>query len=422
MKRAFISLYIVIVFAILLVGWGMDKLWEKYQLDAGVKPYEHALLYLLENHIQNLSDADLEKELAHIEQTFSLSLDFYHFDELAQTDLGEKILEGQVVFVRDKDNNEILYKKLNSQDRVLALKQQITEGQNAGLYFVFLILFYLILALVIYFWVWPLSRDLGRLQKQTQLVGKDGAVAQLQLRRGSHVQALADSFNAMSARIRELLASRKEMTYAVSHELRTPLARMKFALEMAKEEPDGEKVKRQIESVREDVNALDRFVSELLTYASFDQHYQELETSEGDFYAFCLAIVEALPHAKAEVKVLKLSDPLRVECDWQLMERVVSNLVLNAQRFAQSCIEIRLERSEQEFVLICEDDGPGIAEEHREKVFQSFVRLANKKEENSQGYGLGLAIVKRIVQWHRGHIHIEKGKAGGARFVMCLPQ
>jgi two-component system OmpR family sensor kinase len=313
-----------------------------------------------------------------------------------------------------------MYKRIGDSEFVLAIKGQAESPENNSLYFIFLVAFYLGLALVIYVWVWPLSRDLNRLEKQTRFVGKDGAAPLVELRRGSHVQMLADAFNSMSIRIKELLASRKEMTYAISHELRTPLARMKFALEMAAETQDSQHMRQQLLSVREDVDALDKFVNELLTYASFDQSNQNLEMDEGDFFAFCQSIVAVHQNENIKVEIAAADEKYEVQCDWQLMERVLTNLLQNALRYARSQIQVRLERNAEQFIVIVDDDGPGIQPAEREKAFQSFVRLEGGARV-TKGYGLGLAIVKRILQWHRGNVHIEDSPLGGARFVVVWP-
>ena len=73
-------------------------------------------------------------------------------------------------------------------------------------------------------------------------------------------------------------------------------------------------------------------------------------------------------------------------------------------------------------VLDVDDDGPGIAEHHRERVFKPFARLDKSRHRASGGYGLGLSIVKRIVDWHGGEIRVEQSDWGGARFRVILPR
>lgn len=419
MRRAFTSLYIIIVAAIVLIGWGMDAVWEAWNSEPVLSDYEEALLHVVESDLAEVEASELEQRLEQLNQNLAIELRIYNLDDLSSTELSTVIVEGKAVPVKDQHGNLIIYHRLGQTQHVLALKQHGEPAQNGSVYFILLVVFYLCLALVIYIWVWPLSRDLNRLEKQTRLVGKDGAAPLVELRRGSHVQALADAFNSMSVRIKELLASRKEMTYAVSHELRTPLARMKFALEMAAETPDVHLMREQLLSVREDVAALDKFVSEFLNYASFDQSEQRLDMQEGDFLAFCQSIVGELENESVQIKILAHDENLHVSCDWQLMERVITNLLQNALRYAEKNVQVVLARKENHFLVCVEDDGPGIPEQERARVFQSFVRLQHKQDK--KGYGLGLAIVKRIMQWHGGKASVTESSLGGACFVLSWP-
>jgi len=107
-----------------------------------------------------------------------------------------------------------------------------------------------------------------------------------------------------------------------------------------------------------------------------------------------------------------------VVCDVHLMETVLRNLLYNAIRHANRHIRVTFAVvAQQRYRLCVEDDGPGIAEADRERVFGSFVQLGRPTGQKS-GFGLGLAIVKRIVEWHGGSAHVEPSALGGARFVV----
>src|SRR5262249_203565 len=113
------------------------------------------------------------------------------------------------------------------------------------------------------------------------------------------------------------------------------------------------------------------------------------------------------------------SGATRVECDVHLIETVVRNLLGNALRHARESIRVSFRLEGQASYCLCvEDDGPGIPESDRERVFDSFVQLGSRTGEKT-GFGLGLAIVKRIVEWHSGTAHIDRSSAlGGARVVV----
>jgi len=103
------------------------------------------------------------------------------------------------------------------------------------------------------------------------------------------------------------------------------------------------------------------------------------------------------------------SDADQVRCDVHLFETVLKNLLYNATRYARH--EIR---------LLVDDDGPGVPEQDRQRVFESFVQL-DRAAGRKTGFGLGLAIVKRAMDWHGGDVAISQAPLGGARFCATWP-
>ena len=424
MRRAFISLYIIIVAAIVIIGWGLDRIWATYQPEPSINAYQQSVLSMLEQQLLPLEPAQRDAELQRLNRQLALEISSYRLKDLSSSTLASDIEAGHPVLLNDARHHQRLYQRVGETDTVLGIAYNTPPAQRHGAYTALIALFYLSLAVVVFVWVWPLSRDLYALQRQTTQVGKDSATATVSLRRNSHVQPLADAFNAMANRVRELLAARKEMTYAVSHEIRTPLARMKFALEMAENSGDDTLVRRQLAGVRDDVAALERFVNELLSYASFDASEQSLDWEDGDFGEFAQALLEEIKAERPEISfsVQCLSSNGRVRCDWPLMERVISNLLNNASRHARQQVTLTLAGDDTQYQVTVEDDGPGIAESDTDKVFASFVRL-DTEGNNARGYGLGLAIVRRIMSWHGGSVSVTRGEElGGARFELRWPR
>lgn len=103
------------------------------------------------------------------------------------------------------------------------------------------------------------------------------------------------------------------------------------------------------------------------------------------------------------------------------IHRLLGNLLDNAQRHARSkvLVEVRQEGAHAEISV--SDDGDGIAEADREKIFEPFTRLDESRCRSRGGSGLGLAIAREIVRAHGGTISVEDAPEGGARFVVRLP-
>jgi signal transduction histidine kinase len=107
--------------------------------------------------------------------------------------------------------------------------------------------------------------------------------------------------------------------------------------------------------------------------------------------------------------------------DAKHMGRAIGNLVQNALRCAHRRIHVCLERCDREAVIHVDDDGPGIPEKDRERIFEPFTRLDSSRSRISGGHGLGLAIVRQIAGWHRGSVTVLDSPMGGARFSIRWP-
>jgi signal transduction histidine kinase len=101
--------------------------------------------------------------------------------------------------------------------------------------------------------------------------------------------------------------------------------------------------------------------------------------------------------------------------------RVLNNLLDNAQRHAKHMVRIEVHRNGSHAEMAVTDDGEGIPEADRERIFQRFTRLDASRSRDQGGTGLGLAIARDIVEAHEGSIRVEESPEGGARFVVHLP-
>ena len=424
MNRAFISLYFFIVFSVIVIGWGLDKFWEKLYPAPELETDVADLIVLLEQDLQLLSAEQQDARIEQLNQNLHNQLQLIHIDDLANSSATQQIRAGEVVSASASSDRLIWYKRVAESDQVLVMASPNPDRTRSPVYSGLLIMFYLGIALVVFLWVWPLSRDLSRLEKHTRLVGKDGAPDQIAVAPTSTVFTLANAFNRMAKRIRELIGSHKEMTYAVSHELRTPLARMKFALAMASNHGDAQ-LQKQLDSIHQDVMEMENLISSLLSYAGFEQESQQLDRCDGYMQDLLSEIIARIYRDRPDAVPIRIQDDTggqAFNCEWKLMECVILNLLQNAARFAKENIVVELRVTETEFQVAVEDDGPGIPPEERARVFESFVRLYNENRPQASGFGLGLALVKRIMRWHGGDAAFVDSQSGGARAYLSWPR
>ncbi|MFT5084883.1 MAG: two-component system OmpR family sensor kinase [Lentisphaeria bacterium] len=433
MNRAFLSLYFLIVVSVVLVGLGTDRLWQFYSPEPQVGPYESSFLQVLEFELAGLTHDQAVDKCALLSRTLKRQIELFSLEDFAQSTMQHRIASGELVSIFDSEGRKSSYQRVAQSDFIVRVTLPQANQGYRFIYIALLCVFYLVIAVVIYFWIWPLARDLSKLERHTQQVGKEGVSSIAELGQGSAVFPLAAAFNAMSQRVSALISSHKEMTYAVSHELRTPLARMKFALQMAMDTDDSAAIKKQVANVRQDVSDMEKLIHELLTYAGFEQQSQQLVLREGDIGALVEELLKVNGPQRDQASGISVSVDNRlgdcsVECDWILMERCLHNVIQNAFKFAVSKIHLQLSVEPSllankglNYTVAVEDDGPGVVPADRERVFDAFVRLRNETQEKKSGFGLGLSIVRRIMRWHCGEALVNSSALGGARFVLSWP-
>jgi signal transduction histidine kinase len=110
-----------------------------------------------------------------------------------------------------------------------------------------------------------------------------------------------------------------------------------------------------------------------------------------------------------------------VDGDRRLLARAVGNLLRNAQKYAAHTVALSARRDGDLLEIVVDDDGPGIPEEERERIFEPFYRLDRSRDRATGGFGLGLSIARKAVALHGGVLAVQRSPLGGARFVITLP-
>lgn len=282
-----------------------------------------------------------------------------------------------------------------------------------------------ILSLGVYGLMVPMQRKVREVNRALDKIHGGDLSVRLPVDGTDELANLATSYNNMVEHIQRLIEAQRELMRAVSHELRTPVARIRFALEMLVDEDDYDYRLQQMEMIDKDIEALNTLIDEIMTYAKLEQGMPSLDFEQVSLFEVLdqvLVETEALKTGKS----LELQAPpvaLMIETERRYLHRVIQNLVGNAVRYADSRVCMSGGLNEQGLVYICvEDDGPGIPEAERERIFEAFARLDDSRTRASGGYGLGLSIVSRIAYWFGGEVSIDRSPLlGGARFTMIWP-
>ncbi len=281
---------------------------------------------------------------------------------------------------------------------------------------------------------WPLARSLtGRLRALEQKT-QSFAAGELETRadipkRGDEVDLLASAFNDMAARIQQLILGQRTLLTNVSHELRTPLARMRVLLEILEEraakspygeDPGTARVRQGLEELHEDVDEMNRLVEDLLTSGRLELG-RAIEHRPFDIDELGTRVA-----AKVDASYTrKADDSLEIEGDPLLLERLLSNLLANARRAGpKATIEVLLELEDENWLVVVQDEGPGVPPERREEIFEPFTRLDSARSRDAGGVGLGLHLSRQIARAHGGTLRCLDRPDGkqGARFELRIPR
>ena len=224
------------------------------------------------------------------------------------------------------------------------------------------------------------------------------------------VARLASTMNDMLARLDEAATRESDFVGNASHELLGPVAAFRTQLEVALAHPDGTEWRLLARDLLEDTLGMERLVRDLLFLARADADQLRLRSEPVDLGGV------VREQASQGVEVEGSSAP--VMGDREALSRLVRNLLDNAVRHAHSKVVVELSASG----LVVSDDGPGVAPEHRDRIFDRFFQADPARSRQVVGAGLGLAIARSIAERHGGTLRLaESSRLGGADFVLTLP-
>ena len=231
------------------------------------------------------------------------------------------------------------------------------------------------------------------------------------------VADLAREMNEMLDRLEREDARRRQFVSDASHELRSPIAAIQAQAEATLvESPDGEAAELAA-GVLTEAQRLSVVVADLLALARHDEGL----TPPGTVVDLDdVVIAEARRARSLPVDVSGVSAG-RVRGRPDELARVVAHLLDNATRHARSTIRVELRTDGEQVTLAVDDDGPGVADADRERVFDRFVRLDEARLRDTGGAGLGLAVVAAVAAASGGSASVTDSALGGARFELRLP-
>lgn len=429
MRSLFLRLYLLLILVILGFGWSIDQVIDSYSPAHGLTTNEElhqGTFFLLTRELKRLPPEERPGYLASIAPSFGFALALLPESQLPLTsEQLELVREGYIVEdFHDLEGESWLFQKLAGSSNVMQLGPIYNEPMAQSSTVMTGALF-LLLAMSVFIWAWPLAKGLRELTQAALAFGTGDFSARAKVSPTAPLSELVNRFNAMAARIQRLLESHKELSHAVSHELRTPIARLRFAMAMVREVDESQVRDKYLDKMEANIQELDGLVDELLTYARFDREEPELKFKQLDICDFVRRFTREYQQTESNLGIEYIPNPkhaeLRLGFDTDALHRVLDNLTRNAVRYARNRINLGVVLSSETVTVYVEDDGPGVPMESRSKLFDPFVRLDESRDRTSGGIGLGLAIVKRLIELHHGRVELVDSDMGGARFLLHLP-
>ena len=274
-------------------------------------------------------------------------------------------------------------------------------------------------------WLRPHWRDLERLKHTAARIGQGQLSERTQISPRSNIHGLAAVFDTMARDVENLLNQQRDLLNAVSHELRTPLTRLDFGLALVLCDDLPQASRERLQVLVGHIRELDELVLELLSFSRLQNPRlapERIEVSLDEFIDSILgSFDEELEAPHIVLDVLLQGTQARFALDPRLTARAVQNLLRNAMRYCDGRIQVGVNVSAQGCELWVDDDGIGVPEQERERVFEPFYRLDRSRDRATGGFGLGLAISRRALEAQGGTLSVEQAPLGGARFKLWLP-
>jgi signal transduction histidine kinase len=259
---------------------------------------------------------------------------------------------------------------------------------------------------------WTVNHPLIAFARAAERVGVDVNAPKLPEQGPAQLKRVIRAFNEMQNRLQRFLSDRTRMLGAISHDLRTPLTRLRLRIETDRAAEEKSKVLGDIEIME----------SMLTSTLSFIRGVDDVEAAEiVDLDSLLQTVCDLVSDTGGEVTYTG-SGRCRYYCKQQSMMRALTNVVANAAKYGARA-EVSLSRHEHGGLKIeIADDGPGIADAEKTKVFEPFYRTAAARDTDRQGMGLGLAIARSIILAHGGTIELRDREPFGLMVIVSLPE
>ncbi len=309
--------------------------------------------------------------------------------------------EDKVSFFLEVENG---YLKINFPRKYLL-------SETPSIYLLWIISTSLILSLIAFLFLRIQIRAIHRLAKSAEDFGKGKKIKNFKPEGAMEIRSAGNAFMQMQKRINNYINQKTSFLTGISHDLGTIITRIKLRLELLKNQEETQQIKK-------DVEIMQLFLKEYLEYS------KENKVKRFEKANILEIINQVVKSSRLKNKKINIKCPksLSIETDKNSLYRIIFNLFENASRYG-SKIEINAKKELKNIKISISDNGPGIEEQFRNKIFKPFFKIDHSRNINKSGSGLGLSISKELGKKINASIKVEKSnKLQGSLFSIILPQ
>jgi len=251
-------------------------------------------------------------------------------------------------------------------------------------------------------------RPIVLLSQAAERFGKGQFDSDFKVSGALEIRQASYEFERMKRRILKHISQRTAMLSGISHDLKTPLTRLKLQIELLNKN-------QKLNSLKEEITEMEKMINEYLDFAS-NQYSQPVEKFN------IIQLIQNLID-KSFKKNIKIKSPKNLIFSGRknLIRRCIANIINNSQKYSENIL-ITCKKMKKIIKIDIDDDGPGIADEHKEKVFRPFYRVDKSRSLNDSNVGLGLSIVEDVVNSHGGNVKLLNNPKGkGLRVSLSFP-
>ena len=305
-----------------------------------------------------------------------------------------------------RDNIDLKIKYLNGYFQFEIPKDRVANS-SARIFALWITLPAFLLIAIALIFLKNQTRPIINLARASEKFGRGEDVGEYRPSGALEIRQAGYEFERMRKRIIRHLNQRSEMLSGISHDLRTPLTRIKLQLAFIKDKQLSNKLSG-------DVMEMEKMLNEYLQFS------KNRSSEKGEKFNLSKLLDDTIEKYSNKNIAIEISQNILFHGKKTLINRCISNLLDNAVKYGKN-IKVNLKKSNNNIILLIDDDGPGIPKNEYENVFKPFYKIDKSRSETKSSVGLGMSIASDIIQSHGGNIKLEKSILKGLRVKITLP-